>query len=187
MHNFIPNQICITVISYNIYDTIALWQIRNNHNNSSVGVTTKLSSFLGFGLYICFQPVPFTDRNQLKLGHWYAMFNDGLDKVVEIMAWASNNIPLFYVNVITYLCHEFDAGLYNLCCSGPLFTTRTVVLSQDPVKSRSRLSHVETSSIALKFDRHIDSSSAEMPVKFQRDTIIITPNLATSILHEIWR
>ena len=30
------------------------------------------------------------------------------------------------------------------------------------------------------------TSAAEVPVKFQSDTIIVTPNLATSRLHEIW-
>ena len=37
--------------------------------------------------------------------------------------------------------------------------------------------------IALKFDRHIDSSAVEMPVKFQSDTIMIPSKLATSSLH----
>ena len=40
--------------------------------------------------------------------------------------------------------------------------------------------------IALKFDRHLGSSPAEMPVKCQRDTIITTPNLASSRHHDIW-
>ena len=48
--------------------------------------------------------------------------------------------------------------------TGPLFTKQTSVLSQ---VSRS--------------------TAVEMPVKFQSDTIIITPNLAASILHEFWR
>ena len=33
----------------------------------------------------------------------------------------------------------------------------------------------------------IDSSTAEKPVKFQSDTIILAPSLAASRLHEIWR
>ena len=41
--------------------------------------------------------------------------------------------------------------------------------------------------IALKLDNHLGSNAAEMPVKFQNDTIIITPNLAASRLREIWR
>ena len=41
--------------------------------------------------------------------------------------------------------------------------------------------------IALKFDRHLDSSTADMPVKFQSDTIIIIPSLAASRRHEILR
>ena len=40
--------------------------------------------------------------------------------------------------------------------------------------------------IAKEFDMYLGSSAAEIPVKFQSDTIIITSNLAASILHEIW-
>ena len=39
----------------------------------------------------------------------------------------------------------------------------------------------------MKFDRHLGSSAAEMPVKFQSDTIITASDLAASRLHEIWR
>ena len=54
-----------------------------------------------------------------------------------------------------------------LFTSGPLFTKRTDVLAQDLVKSRSRAIRVETFPIAaLKFDRHIGSSAAELPVTF---------------------
>ena len=70
---------------------------------------------------------------------------------------------------------------------GPLFTKQTDVLPQDLVKFRGREIPVQTVSIALKFDRHLDSSAAEMPVKFQSDAIIITSNLAASRLHEILR
>ena len=41
--------------------------------------------------------------------------------------------------------------------------------------------------IALKINRHLGSSAAEMPVKIQSDTIIITPIPATSRLREVWR
>ena len=37
---------------------------------------------------------------------------------------------------------------------------------------------------SLKFDRHIDRGAAEIPIKFQSVTIIITSNLAASI---VWR
>ena len=71
--------------------------------------------------------------------------------------------------------------------SGPLFTKRTDVLPEDLAKSRTREIRVETFPITLKFDRHLGSGAAEMAVKFQSDTIIITPNLAASWLREIWR
>ena len=70
---------------------------------------------------------------------------------------------------------------------GPLFTKRTDVLPQDLAKSRSLKIHIQTFPIALKFDRHLDCSDAEMPVKFKSDTIIITPILAAPRLHEILR
>ena len=68
---------------------------------------------------------------------------------------------------------------------GSLFTKRTDVLQQDLVKSWSCEIRVKTVPIALKFDRHIDSSAAEMPVKFQNDMIILKSNLAALRLHEI--
>ena len=70
---------------------------------------------------------------------------------------------------------------------GPLFTKRADVLSQDVAKSRSGEIRVLTFPIALQFDRHLSGSAAEMPVKLQSDTIIITPNLAASRLHKIVR
>ena len=42
-------------------------------------------------------------------------------------------------------------------------------------------------SIALKFDRHLGSTAAEVPVKFQSDWKCLNPNLAASRLHEILR
>ena len=74
-----------------------------------------------------------------------------------------------------------------LLWSGPLFTKQTDVLPQDLVTSRSREIRVYTFTIAVKFERHLASGVAEVPVEFQSDTIIITPNLAASRLHEIWR
>ena len=40
--------------------------------------------------------------------------------------------------------------------------------------------------IALEFDRRLGSTAAVAPVKFQNDTIILTPNLVASRFHEIW-
>ena len=41
--------------------------------------------------------------------------------------------------------------------------------------------------IALKFDRHIGSTAAEVPFKFQSDRTILNTNLAASRLYEILR
>ena len=70
--------------------------------------------------------------------------------------------------------------------TGPLFTKRADVLLQDLMKSWSREIRVYTFAIALKPDRHLGSTAAEMPAKFQRDVIIITSNLAASRLRKIW-
>ena len=50
--------------------------------------------------------------------------------------------------------------------SGPLFTERTDVLPQDLVKSRSRDIGCYDDRIALRYDSHIGSAAAEMPVKY---------------------
>ena len=39
----------------------------------------------------------------------------------------------------------------------------------------------------MKFDRHIGSTAAEVPVKFQSDQTILNTNLAASRLYEILR
>ena len=47
--------------------------------------------------------------------------------------------------------------------------------------------YIENCTIVPKFDWHLGSSAAEVPVKFQGDTMIQTTNLAASNLHEILR
>ena len=47
--------------------------------------------------------------------------------------------------------------------------------------SKPRDSGFELFSMALKLDKHIDSSAVEMTVKFKSDTISITSNLTQSL------
>ena len=54
------------------------------------------------------------------------------------------------------------------------------------VRSR-KVSKPRDCRIALKFDRHIGSNAAEVPVKFQSDRTILNTNLAASRLYEILR
>ena len=71
--------------------------------------------------------------------------------------------------------------------AGPLLKASRV-LPQNVVKFWSCKIRVQTFAIALQFDRHLESSVAEMPVIFQSDTIIIRFNLAVSRFHElVWR
>ena len=71
--------------------------------------------------------------------------------------------------------------------AGPLFTKRTDVLLQDLAKSRSREIGCFNDHIALIFDRHLHSTAADVPAKFQSDWQSLIPNLAASRLHEILR
>ena len=61
---------------------------------------------------------------------------------------------------------------------GPRLNVRKYVFSKDLVKSRSHEIGTLNSYIALKFDRHIGSTAAEVPVKFQSDRTILNTNIA---------
>ena len=58
-------------------------------------------------------------------------------------------------------------------------------IRKDLVKSRSHEIGTLNCHITLKFDRHIGSTAAEVPVKFQGDRTILNANLAASRLYEI--
>ena len=62
--------------------------------------------------------------------------------------------------------------MYFFLWPGSRFNIRYDVLFQDLVKSRSQEICVSNGSIALKFDRHIGSSAAYVPVEFHSDTVI---------------
>ena len=68
-----------------------------------------------------------------------------------------------------------------------LFPKQTDVLPQDLTMTRSHEIRVSFFQIASKFDRHLDSTAAEMPAKCQSDMIITTLNLATSRLSDIYQ
>ena len=63
--------------------------------------------------------------------------------------------------------------------TGPRFNTRYDVLLCNLVKSRSRETDSLNCRITLKFDRHIGSTAADVPVKCQGDRIIVNTNLET--------
>ena len=69
----------------------------------------------------------------------------------------------------------------------PLFTKRYYVLPINLMKSRSCEIECYNDRFALKFDRHLGSVAAEVPVKFQSNWKSLNPNLAASRLHEILR
>ena len=55
------------------------------------------------------------------------------------------------------------------------------------VKSRQREIGCHNGRIVLEFDRHLGSTAAGMPVRFQSDWKILHLNLTGSRLHEILR
>ena len=73
------------------------------------------------------------------------------------------NSIMAYINIQIQICAEYWAML-----------SRSRLVCQEPglAKSRSREICVYNSTIALKFDRHLGSSAADVPVKFQSDAII---------------
>ena len=101
-----------------------------------------------------------------------------------------DDVIMWYFNKFIELLHPPIHTVGALLCSvvviywsnlqGPQFTKWTGVLPQDLVKYWSRENRVYTFSIALKFYRHIGSSAAEMPVKLESDTIVLTSNFAAS-------
>ena len=114
-------------------------------------------------------------------------FNFSLKKI----NLSSANVPAiaFSLNMLEILvtsCYSFiRQGRFT--DSGPCCTKRRDVLPQYLVKTRSREIIVYIFSIAFQtFDRHLGSCAAEMAVKFQSDTNIITPNRAAARLHKIW-
>ena len=59
--------------------------------------------------------------------------------------------------------------------AGPLFTKRTDVLPQELAKSRSREIRASTLLITMKFNWHLCSTAAKIPVKSHSETIITSP------------
>ena len=100
-------------------------------------------------------------------------------------------VPRVRQNVSYETSFMYRSFAYMICditrkhIPGLPFNKWTDVVPQDLVKSRSLEIHVQTFPIALKICRHLGSSAAEMPVKYQRYTIIITSNIAAFRLHEI--
>ena len=87
---------------------------------------------------------------------------------------------------VIWILYEFQWGiLYWNITPGPLFTKRRDVLSQDLMKPRSQEIGCYIAGIALKFDRHLGSAAAEVPVDFQSDCKSLNPNLAVSGLREL--
>ena len=87
---------------------------------------------------------------------------------------------------------ELVWGLFWLLVAGAETTLGLYSLMDGRLTARSRevlkpWGRILTFLIALTFDRYLDSSVVDVPVKIQSNTIIIKSNLAASRLHGIWR
>ena len=71
---------------------------------------------------------------------------------------------------------------WNVGQPGPRLNILKDVLSSDLVKSQSHETGTLNCHMASKFDRHMGSNAAEVPVKFQSDRTILNTNLVASRL-----
>ena len=85
------------------------------------------------------------------------------------------------------VCCVFGTCWFVHMLTEPLFTHRTDVLPQNLLKYRSREIWCYNDCIALKFDRYLGSTAAEMLVKFRSLWKSLKPNPAASCLNEILR
>ena len=88
---------------------------------------------------------------------------------------------ILFVTFRSVFVTKVGQGLYSLSGKTSYPRSREVSKPRD-----SGLNFSNRSGIALKFDRYLGSTAAEVPVKFQSDTTIATSILAASWLHEIW-
>ena len=82
--------------------------------------------------------------------------------------------------IVVMKLHSQHQQSCGRCNSGSL-------LPPNLVKSRSHEIGCYNDCFALKFDRHLGSTTAKVPVKFQSDWKRLNPNLAASRLREILR
>ena len=126
-----------------------------------------------YGIFIGKYTQLFSDcctTNLLVLGQeWYALSIDVLKKTLDCREESYHNVA------------SMGALTLGLCSLSGKTSYYKISWSLEVARFGFRLL------IALKFDRHLGSNAAEIPVRFQRETIIITLNLAASRLHEIWR
>ena len=98
-------------------------------------------------------------------------------KCVWNAVWSYTQFRVFWLKA---------GNLFHSCLEIPATVTLNDKTSYRKISSGCREIRVETFPITLKFKRHIGSSAAEMPVKFQSITIIRIFNIAASRLHESW-
>ena len=89
------------------------------------------------------------------------------------------SITSFYVKI------SYDVKYKQGCVKSHHHKPKKDVLLQDLVKSRIYEIGSLNYRIAMKFDRHLGNTAAEVTVKFQSDRTILNTNLAASRLREI--
>ena len=93
----------------------------------------------------------------------------------------------YYHHLITFREHSKLPSKDRHTNPGTLFTKPTDVSSKYLVKSLTREIGCYIDRIALKFDRHLGSTDAEIHDSFQSDWRSLKTNFAATSLHEILR
>ena len=91
----------------------------------------------------------------------------------DMESLGTDNCLSLIVMLKYYLIYQIRASIHKA-------VRRLTAISREVSKQRN------VCLIALKFEKRIGSSAAEIPVKLQSETMIITSNLTASTLHEIW-
>ena len=102
----------------------------------------------------------YTDKKQVSISHYM---------MVYITMWnvASPELPPVTI-------------AWDRRWPGPVYTKRTNVLPPTLANSRGSEIGSYNGRISLKFNRHLGSTAAEVPVKFQSDQKSLNPNIVAS-------
>ena len=129
-----------------------------------------------------------SEATMIKLHYtlWPERFKPLMSLLVQVMV--SNHLNQWWLTVnlsVRKKCHcnstqavlSHETGFQDIVYLGPVSISEKT--------SRCREIGSLNYRIALKFDRHVGSTAAEVPVKFQSDRTILHTNLAASRLCEI--
>ena len=124
------------------------------------------------------------------------LLTHALTSNIEVRAWASNYIPLFKVDVITYACHDLNLDLINLSVKGAsVFFTTKHCKQNCASKFQYHTIHIvqDVGSIDIKFGPYHHHVSMYMSNKinlsyleFYFNKYNISSSIKTWVFHHTW-